>query len=63
MKYLLNDLTYTYSLFEFYHPGIKTNFKELYKWELKLIPYLVDMEDAGVEIDIDYCLKVNKEKR
>jgi len=51
--YALKDVEYTMDLFEFYRSkGVLDN--PVYKTEMKLLQVLVDMQQRGAQLDIDY---------
>jgi len=61
VPYLEEDLDNTMRLFWMWIEPIEEFFADVYAWELRLIPYVVQMEDAGVVVDRAYCIKTAKD--
>ena len=62
-QYAVNDASWTYQLFNELYPVLAKD-KDLlraYKFELKLVPVLADMEDRGIEIDVDFLTELKKQ--
>lgn len=55
LPYLENDLDLTLRFYHMWSKHVRENFGDLYEMETELAHVIVDMEDAGVCIDLEYC--------
>lgn len=59
--YSVQDAILTWKLYEHLQPSIEQHFLELYTTEVKLLPTILEMEQAGVPVDVAYLKALREE--